>query len=230
MFNCHFLQKRTSSRTDLWNTASRRQKWLIIFSRNLVISATIHGWKNLLLSGRSAKRSTLAPRKIYNVLHSLLVRLHFSFSMITKQKRSQKISPKKVLKTKKLSKPPWCKNQSISKVIPPKEAPLNVVVDTPEPPIIAPPPIPHSCPIYTPWYKKQTFYRHFNLTWLSSKSSFWLKNKTKVPFFSPARRNIEKKMIVHRKCSIFYAFPVYFPRKNSSLPEFEFDLVRQNPE
>ena len=90
IFNCHFLQKRTSSRTDLWNTVSRRQKWLIIFSRNLVISATIHGWKNLLLSGRSAKRSTLAPRKIYNVLHSLLVRLHFSFSMITKQKRSQK--------------------------------------------------------------------------------------------------------------------------------------------
>lgn len=45
-------------------------------------------------------------------------------------------------------------------------------------------------------------------------------------FFSPARRSIEKKMIVHRKCSIFYAFPVYFPRKNYSLPEFEFDLVR----
>jgi len=144
IFNCHFLHKRTSSITALWNTVSRRQKWLIIFSQNLVISATIHGWKNLLLSGRSAKRSTLAPRKIYNVLHSLLVRLHFSFSMITKQKRPQKISPKKVLKTKKLSKPPWCKKQSISKVIPPKEAPLNVVVDTPEPPIIAPPPpMPH---------------------------------------------------------------------------------------
>ena len=106
IFNCHFIHKRTSTKQNCplkyW-----RQKRLIIFSQNLVISATIHGWKNLLLSGRSAKRSTLAPRKIYNVLHSLLVRLHFSFSIITKQKRPQKISPKKVLKTKKkLSKSP----------------------------------------------------------------------------------------------------------------------------
>lgn len=226
IFNCHFLQKRISSRTDLWNTVSRRQKWLIIFSRNLVISATIHGWKNLLLSGRSAKRSTLAPRKIYNVLHSLLVRLHFSFSMITKQKRSQKISPKKVLKTKKLSKPPWCKNQSISKVIPPKEAPLNVVVDTPEPPIIAPTP--------TPFIHHDIKNKHSTVISTSHGShqnqAFGWKTKRKYPFSLPPAATLKKKMIVHRKCSIFYAFPVYFPRKNSSLPEFEFDLVRQNPE
>ena len=191
IFNCHFLQKRTSSRTDLWNTVSRRQKWLIIFSRNLVISATIHGWKNLLLSGRSAKRSTLAPRKIYNVLHSLLVRLHFSFSMITKQKRSQKISPKKVLKTKKLSKPPWCKNQSISKVIPPKEAPLNVVVDTPEPPIIAPP------PTHAPFIHHDIKNKHSTVISTSHGShrnqAFGWKTKRKYPFSLPPSATLKKK-------------------------------------